>query len=279
MQQPAPSPRDRFAALMTDPTADIALDEAALLIAAEEYEDLDVAAYLGALDDLAEAAAARLEGTGTPGERALRLNHFLFEDECFSGNRHDYYDPRNSYLNEVIDRRSGIPISLSVVYMAVADRLGHDVRGIGFPGHFLVKWMGDEEIVVDAFVGRVLSRDDCRRRLAATLGGSVALRPELHLRPAAPREILVRMLGNLKQIFVQRGDWDRALDCCERALLVVPDAPSELRDRGLVLEQQGWDLAAAADLDRFLELAPQDPSAPEIRARREALGRRLGPLH
>jgi regulator of sirC expression with transglutaminase-like and TPR domain len=279
MPRPAETPRDRFAAIASANEPDIALDEAALWIAAEEYAGLDVSAYLARLDALAEGAGARLEGARSDVERVGRLNRFLFLEEGFSGNHSDYYDPRNSYLNEVLDRRSGIPITLSLVYIAVGRRLGLRVEGIGFPGHFLVKWSGEQEIIIDAFLGETLSLEDCQKRLDSAAGQPVALRPELHLRAAGAHEILTRMLGNLKQIFVQRQDWNRALDCCERTLIMFPDAPHELRDRGLVLEQIDCFHAAAADLDRFLELAPNDPSAPGVRARRQALEQRLGQLH
>jgi regulator of sirC expression with transglutaminase-like and TPR domain len=279
MPRLAASPRDRFAAIASAKESEIALDEAALWIAAEEYAGLDVSAYLARLDSLAEGAGARLEGARSDAERVGRLNRFLFLEEGFGGNRSDYYDPRNSYLNEVLDRRSGIPITLSLVYIAVGRRLGLRVEGIGFPGHFLVKWRGEQELIIDAFQGETLSLEDCQDRLASAAGQSVALHPELHLRTAGAHEILTRLLGNLKQIFVQRQDWNRALDCCERTLLVCPDAPHELRDRGLVLEQIDCFHAAAADLDRFLELAPDDPSAPGVRARRRALEQRLGQLH
>ena len=279
MPRPLDSPRDRFTAIANTRDDEIALDEAALWIAAEEYPDLDVSAYLARLDQLAQEAAPRLEGLTSDAERVGRLNRFLFLDEGFSGNRSDYYDPRNSYLNDVLDRRAGIPITLSLVYIAVGRRLGLHLEGIGFPGHFLVKCRGEGEIIIDPFLGSTLSLEDCQERLESLAGESVPLQPELHLRSAGAREILTRMLGNLKQIFVQRQDWDRALDCCERTLILFPDAPQELRDRGLVLEQIDCFHAAASDLDRFLELAPDDPSAPGIRARRQALEHRLGQLH
>ncbi len=279
MPLPADTPRDRFVAVANANESEIALDEAALWIAAEEYSGLDVAAYLARLDRLAEAAAARLEGARSDLERVGRLNRFLFLDEGFSGNHSDYYDPRNSYLNVVLDRRTGIPITLAVVYIAVGRRLGLKVDGIGFPGHFLIKCGGESEIIIDAFTGSMLSLEDCQERLESAAGQPVELRPELHLRTAGAREILTRMLGNLKQIFLQRQDWNRALDCCERTLILVPDAPHELRDRGLVLERIDCFHAAAADFDRFLELAPDDPSAPGVRARRQALEQRLGQLH
>ena len=159
------NPREHFATLARLPDGQIALDEAALWIAAEEYPELDVAGYLGELDALAEAARSRLLTARDDTERVAQLNRFLFVEAGFHGNRDDYYDPRNSYLNEVLERRCGIPISLSLVYLAVTDRLGLAVQGVGFPGHFLLKWRGDPETLVDPFDGKPLSVEDCERRL------------------------------------------------------------------------------------------------------------------
>ena len=276
------SPRERFARIAAAPDRDIHLDEAALWIAAEEYPNLDVRAYLARLDALASAAASRLASVRSSAERAARLNHIFFVEIGFTGNHADYYDPRNSYLSDVLDRKTGIPITLAVVYMEVARRLDLNVCGISFPGHFLVKWVDDtdgHEVVVDPFSGTTLRPEDCDARLAQASGGALVLRPELHLRAASRREILVRMLANLKRVFVSRRDFGRALACCERILLLVPDAPLELRDRGLVLEQLACFAAAASDLDRFLWLAPDDPGADAVRARRDALRARMGRPH
>jgi regulator of sirC expression with transglutaminase-like and TPR domain len=278
----AESPRERFARIVAAPDRDIHLDEAALWIAAEEYPTLDVRAYLARLDALASTASSRLAPVCSAAERAARLNHLLFVEVGFAGNRTDYYDPRNSYLSDVLDRKTGIPITLAVIYMEVARRLELDVRGISFPGHFLVKWVDDadeREVVVDPFLGTTLRPEDCHARLAQASGGALVLRPELHLRAASRREILVRMLANLKHVFVSRRDFGRALACCERILLLVPDAPLELRDRGLILEQLACFAAAASDLDRFLWLAPDDPGADAVRARRDALRARVGRPH
>lgn len=252
--------------------------EGALWVAAEEYPSLDVAAYSGRLDDLADAAAPALAGATQLHDRVTALNHFLFDEQRFSGNAGDYYDPRNSYLNEVIDRRCGIPITLSLVYLAVGRRLSLDVQGVSFPGHFLVKCVGDSELLIDAFAGTLLSREDCLERLRAAVGREVPLTPEL-LRAASPRAILVRLLSNLKQIFVHARDFERALSCCERILLLTPDVAAELRDRAGVYAQLGYLAAAAADLDRFAEIAPDDPFAAVARQQRDALRRRVGPLH
>ncbi|MGH0031210.1 MAG: SirB1 family protein, partial [Myxococcota bacterium] len=169
------TPREAFAEIASLPDADIDLAEAALWIAAEEYPELDVAAELAKLDALAADAALRLAGHERLPDRVGALNRFLFSELAFRGNRDDYYDPRNSYLNEVLERRLGIPISLSLVYLAVAERAGVEAAGISFPGHFLLKCTGEALVVVDAFQGTTLSREECQRRLDAVAGRPVAL--------------------------------------------------------------------------------------------------------
>jgi len=273
------NPRDAFAEVLRAPDERIDLARSALLIAAEEYPALDIARYLARLDELAREVAPRLLPARTAAERVAVLNRFLFAERGFAGNREHYEDPRNSFLNEVLDRCAGIPITLSLVYMEVARRAGVEVDGVGFPGHFLVKHGTEDLIVVDAFFGTVLTREECQVRLAAVLGAAAQLRPELHLRKASAREILVRLLGNLKVLYVRSADFGRALACCERILLVAPDAPHELRDRGLVYEKLECFGAAAADLERFLELAPDDESAAAVRERLATLRPRLRQLH
>jgi regulator of sirC expression with transglutaminase-like and TPR domain len=227
------SPRDELVRIAALPDDQVDLAAAALWIAAEECPRLDVPAYLARLDEMAAALAPSWPATADVAARVARLNRFLFAEQGFRGNAADYYDPRNSYLNEVLDRRLGIPITLSIVYIAVGRRLDLDVRGICFPGHFLVKCPGPDggQVVVDAFLGTALSPAACSRRLAAAAGRPTALDPAVHLRSAAPREILVRVLGNLKQIFLTRGDLVGALACSERILLLTPDEPLERRDR------------------------------------------------
>ena len=272
------SPRDAFARIARLPDAEIDLAEAALWIAAEEHPGVDVAESLRRLDALAEALAPGWPQGGTLADRVARLNRYLFAEQGFRGNQRDYYDPRNSYLDQVIDRRLGIPITLAIVYMAVASRLGLDCRGISFPGHFLVRCADGDEIV-DAFYGRTLGRDECEARLANALGPGVELRPELHLRDATPREILVRMLANLQRIFASRGDAERLLACCDRILLLTPRDPMALRERALVYEQLGWVAAAVADLETAVVALSPGPARTKLRARCDALRRRMGPAH
>jgi len=268
--------REQFARLASGPEDRIDLAEAALLIAAEEYPGLDVAEYLGHLDRLADEARGVCAGASTDEERVSRLNHFLFVTQRFAGNQKQYYDRRNSFLNEVLDRRKGIPITLSLIYMEVARRLGFTVYGVSFPGHFLAKYVGDTEIVIDAFIGQTLTEDDCRQRLRAMLGPKASFGPA-SLRPARPKEILTRMLRNLKQIDIEKRELERALLHCERILMLNPNEPTELRDRGFVYQQLECFGPALTDLTRFLTLAPDDETADTVRESIIALRRQ--PIH
>jgi regulator of sirC expression with transglutaminase-like and TPR domain len=279
MSAEAADPRDRFAELARLPHARIDLARAALWIAAEEYPALDVGSYLARLDVLAAAAAPHLVESFGDAERAERLLRFLHHEHGFRGDQATYDDPRNSYLNQVLDRRTGIPITLSLVLVEVARRLELPLRGISFPGHFLVKLEGPPLRVLDPFFGRVLALSECRARLHAALGPDASFDPERHLAAATAREILVRMLTNLKHLYLRARDFGRTLACCERILLLTPDAPTELRDRGLVFEQLECFAAAAQDLERFLESAPDDETAPAVRDRLRLLRARPQRLH
>jgi regulator of sirC expression with transglutaminase-like and TPR domain len=274
-----PGPRERFAEIAALPDAAIDLAEAALQVAAEEYAALDVGLCLARIDALADEAAPRIEAAQESTERVAELVRF-FTEHGFRGNTLDYYDPRNSFLNEVLERRIGIPITLSLVYLSVGRRLGIPFHGVSFPGHFLLRCDVPEGlVVVDAFEQAILDRDACQRRLDAALPVPARLDPELHLRPASAREILARLLGNLKRIWAARGDLERTLGCCDRILLLAPDEPGELRDRALVYESLACYAAAAADLERLLECVPGHPEAAALRAKRDALRAKRGPVH
>ncbi len=272
------TPRERFAHVASLPDDAIDLAEAALLIAAEAYPGLDVDAYLGRLDALAHEARSQIETAMADRERVSRLNRFLFVEKGFSGNQKNYYDPRNSFLNHVLDTRTGIPITLAVVYVEVARRLGLSIHGVSFPGHFLVKCVGATEIIIDAFFGQVLSEAQCLQRLRTVLGPQAKL-DRRHLQPATTREILVRILGNLKHIYLQASEYRSALACSERILLMSPDSAHELRDRGLMYQRLECYRTAAADLERFLALAPDDESAEAVRTTLVELQRQASQLH
>jgi regulator of sirC expression with transglutaminase-like and TPR domain len=238
------------------PDADLAA--AALWIAAEEYPDLDHTAYLGYLDDVAGAVQKRLtDGLDADASRGA-LAEEVFVRQGFAGNATEYYDPRNSYLNEVIDRRRGIPITLAVVYLAVGRRLGMPVHGVNAPGHFLVR---HGERVLDPFAsGRGVANDTLLEQLRQ-MGVS---EPEDQLRrlltsPPDTRTILVRMLGNLKANHLQRKDFVRTLAVVDRLVHLEPANPLWLRDRGALYQRLDCARAAVADLERYLVLAPDDP--------------------
>lgn len=244
----------------------IRLDEGALEIARIAYPDLDSAPWLGALDGLAERTTRRVRREEPALGYVGLLNRSLFREEGFRGDRTTYFSPQNSFLNDVLERRAGIPITLAVVYIEVARRLGYPVEGIGFPGHFLLRaTVNGRELILDPFDGgRALSREDCQRHLDRAFGAGVALDARF-LRPVGPRQILTRILNNLKRIYISRGDHRNALAVVERLVELRPDLPDELRDRGklrLSLE----DLRSAADdLELYLERLPGAPDAPEIR--------------
>jgi len=243
------------------------LARASLAIAHEEYPALDEAAYLGKLDEIAAQVMRSLPPGALPERRVGRLNLVLFRELGFRGNDTDYYDPRNSFLNEVLDRRIGIPITLSVVYLEVARRCGLAAEGVNFPGHFLCKVPLDEgELIVDPFHrGRLLGKDDLQKLLEST--SRDARLSARHLRVASGREILARMLHNLRAVYLERHDVPRALSAVERMLVLAPSDTRTLRERAQLYEKLGGSAAAAADLLRVLELEPGAKDAQALRAR------------
>lgn len=239
------------------------LDRAALAIALEEYPHLDIQEYLRRLDTL----AARAEVLAGIDRKAINIiesiNEVLFVQEGLRGNSDDYYDPRNSYLNDVMDRRLGIPISLSVIYMELARRMDFSVDGIGFPGHFLVKHVGeDQDIVIDPYnLGRILTHADCQELLDKIYEGGVSMNESM-LHAMEKRTIITRMLYNLKSIHIQKERYPKALSAIEKILMLNPGVSSEIRDRGLMYMQTGLFAKALADLESYLEraIAPEDSS-------------------
>ncbi|MGB7923794.1 MAG: transglutaminase-like domain-containing protein [Pyrinomonadaceae bacterium] len=269
--------RASFAEEVARPEDSIRLDRAALMIGAEDeaYKNVDVEGYLSRLDGLGEIARERIDdSTGAGGVEAF--NHFMFEEMGFAGNQLDYYDPRNSFLNDVIDRRRGIPITLSILYMEVGRRAGLKVEGIGLPSHFIVRALCDdasaEATLVDPFHGATLSLEDCQDRLDTIYDGQVLLTEE-HLRAATNREILARMLTNLKMIYAQAKTYRQALAAVERIQLVTPGAIGEHRDRASLLMQLDRLAEAISETEIYLRLAPGAPDANEARERLHLLQR------
>jgi regulator of sirC expression with transglutaminase-like and TPR domain len=256
--------RARFAALIArDP---VPLDEAVLAIAEEEYPDLDVEDVLARLDRLGDRVRAHAPSPGRAATVLSAVRQVLVEEEGLRGNDRDYHDPRNSFLNEVLERKVGIPITLSVVWIEVARRAGLRLDGVGFPGHFLVKYVsaGGTELFIDAFHGgEILSADECVARYRARTGGRELDRR--YLEGVAPRQILARVLHNLRRIYLERKDDVRAYGVLDRILLLTPGQLDSLRDRGLVTARLGGAAAATHDLETYLARAPTAADADEVR--------------
>lgn len=268
------TPRARLATIAGRPDAEIDLATGALIIATEEYPQLQEAPYLRRLDLLAEQVRDRLGQETAPVLVLEALGRVLFQEAGFRGNDQAYYDPRNSFLNDVLDRRVGIPITLGIVTMEVGWRLGLPLSGVNFPGHFLVRYDGEvARLLVDPFGGgRVLWEDEGQELLDRVYGGMVRMRAEF-LEPASRTDILARVLTNLKGIYLNARDDDRALAAVERILLLRPSAAVELRDRGLLLARTGRAGEAVVDLERYLDHAPAAPDAHRVRSLIDDLSR------
>lgn len=261
-----PLARQNFYKEIHQPEKNINLAKAALYIAQEEYPDIDPEEYLNALDTMAAEVEERLPSERYPLRVIQCINNYLYDDLRFTGNSRDYYDPRNSFLNQVIDRRTGIPISLSLVYLEIAQRVDFPMVGIGMPGHFLIRPDFQEAgIYVDAFnSGEILFDQDCEQRLSEIYQQPVKLTPSL-LEPVSPRRFLARLLMNLKLIYLNQSDLQKALATIERILLLFPGAATELRDRGLIYYQLGELTSACQDLETYLVQVPQAEDADVIR--------------
>ena len=248
------------------PEDQIDLARAGLAIAQAEYPDLDIERYLMRIDGMAEQVRNWAGECADPLRLVAALNLVLFTKEGLRGNLADYYDPKNSFLNDVMERKRGIPISLSVIYMEVARRAGLNLSGVGFPGHFLVKYVGPkEEVVIDPFHrGAIVTAEELQERLDRVYGGKVTLDKNL-LAPSSKKEILIRMLNNLKSIYLEQEDFERALDIVQHLLIVEPSSAQNIRDRGLLNLKQECFLQAKADLERYLNMASDAEDAGTIR--------------
>ena len=267
---------EAFSELLGREDARIDLARACLMIAQDAYPGLDVERYLGEIERMAHRLRGRVPQEQGAEERVVALNQFLFEDLGYWGNTGDYYDPRNSYLNEVIDRRTGIPLTLSILYMELGRRIGLPLQGVSFPGHFLVRLrLRRGTLVLDPFSGGApQSESELRQRLqrvipdGATDEVPVAGLPlDQFLEPASNRQILARMLRNLKGIYREADKPESMLDVLNRMLLVVPEASGELRDRGFVYQRLECYRAALQDLKDYAEREPDAPDQDDVRVR------------
>jgi regulator of sirC expression with transglutaminase-like and TPR domain len=245
-----------LSALVSRPDGRIDLARASLAIARWEYPRLDADAYLERLDGLARSVDGVRRSPDALG-RLHRLREYLFVEQGFTGNRDDYYDPRNSFLNDVLDRRQGIPITLSLVLMEVGKRLGLAIEGIGLPGHFIAgARLDDSQILLDPFNGGALvTPEECEELVGSVVGRPVTLRPE-HYAPVSGRQLLTRMLANLKGAYWRRQEWDRVVGAIDRLLVLDPKAAGEWRDRGVAWSNLGEVRRGLGDWERYLTEFP-----------------------
>jgi regulator of sirC expression with transglutaminase-like and TPR domain len=260
---------ERFMKIVSGPDESINLAEAALVIASEEYVDLDIAAYLARIADMATALKRRLRPDISAADTIIALNRYLYEEQGYAGNTESFYDPRNSFLNDVLDRRRGIPITLALVYIEVGRRIGLPLFGISFPAHFLVKCVLREgTVVLDPYArGVSLGFDDLMQRLKGLQPGTEPSKSALAamLVAASNKEILVRMLRNLKAIYMHRRQWQKALTATDRIIDVAPDAADDYRDRGMLYLNLECFRAALFDLQSYLKMMPDGRDAESVR--------------
>lgn len=264
--------RRKLAAEVGRADEDMNLAMAALLVAREEYPQLPEERYLGQLDLLAEETKDRLDDETAPLMVLQALLETLFVRHGFRGNREAYYDPRNSFLNDVLDRKLGIPLTLGMVLLEVGWRLGLPLEGVNFPGHFLVRFNGDAiNLLIDPYDrGAIRFQDQAQELLDRVYGGTVRVH-ESFLNVARKREMLVRLLMNLKSLYLNVQDHARALAAVERILLIRPIAPLEIRDKGVILARMGRTREALKQLEAYLSVAPDAADAHRIHSMLEEL--------
>ena len=277
-----PSALEYFASLVAD-DASLSLLEAAAAIAQDDHPGLDTGAVLSEVDSLADKLKRRIPADVVPLQRLRWLNRYFFQELGFAGNVNNYYDPRNSYLHEVLRNRRGIPITLAILYIELATQIGLRAHGVSFPGHFLVKLSllsGSQngEVVIDPFTGHSLSREELDDMLAPYrrsqgLVGEFEAPLGLFLQAAPPREILARMLRNLKEIHSSAEDWPRLLAVLNRLIVLLPQAHEERRDRGLAWAELGQSDKAAEDFEVYLRNRPQADDHPALSEQLERLRR------
>jgi regulator of sirC expression with transglutaminase-like and TPR domain len=282
-----PTALEYFASLVAE-DASLSLVEAAVSIAQDDFPQLDTQAVLAEIDALAARLKQRFPADAVPVQRLRWLNRFFFQELGFAGNVNHYYDPDNSYLHRVLHTRRGIPITLAILYIELASQIGLTARGVSFPGHFLIKLRmqtGQQqgEVVIDPFTGHSLSRDELDELLAPYkrnrgLQGEFDVPLGLFLQAATAREVVARMLRNLKEIHRGSRDWRRLLQVQERLVVLLPQTWEERRDRGLLYAELGLVEPAVRDLSDYLEHALDATDRDQIAERLAGLGGDAGPL-
>lgn len=251
--------------------------EGALQIAQVEYPGLDLDRCRSQVDEFANEARGRMKSGGRRGVE--RFNAYFFDELGFHGNAEHYYDPRNSYLNDVIDRRTGIPITLAALYCEIGRRAGLEAHGVGFPGHFLAKCIvSGGDILVDCFNARTVSLDDCQALLDSFSPGGGRVTDEM-LQIASARDILSRMLNNLRRIHAGKGDFARAVRWIDMDLALRPDSPHSFRERGMLYVQMEQFGKALIDLERYTAMMPGSPDLPQVREQIQLIRKLLSHLN
>ena len=275
-----PSPLEYFQALVHS-DSEFPLLEAAISLAQDEYPELDVQQVLGEVDQLLARLKRRVPADAAPLHKLRAVNQFFFRDLSFRGNVNNYYDPDNSYVNVVLKTRCAIPISLAVLWLELAQGLGLSARGVGFPGHFMVKVnLPKGQVVIDPLDGQSLSREQLAERLEpfrrrSGLVDEFEVPLGLYLQATPPREIIARMLRNLKEIHKSQRDWERLLGTADRLVVLLPQAWAEFRDRGLAHAELGHTASAVADLEVYLSNVEEGLDIDTIAARVADLRREL----
>ena len=273
-----PTALEYFAALVAEDEG-LSVLEAAISVAQDEYPQLDAQDVLAQVDELADRLRRRIPADAPPLQRLRLVNRYFFHELGFAGNVNDYYDAANSYVTEVLRTRRGIPITLAVLYIEVATQVGLPAVGVSFPGHFLVKLrMPRGEVIIDPFTGHSLSRDELDERLMPYrrqrgLVGEFEAPLGLFLQSAPPRDVIARLLRNLKEIHRSAEDWNRLLPVMQRLVILLPQAWDERRDRGLVHAEMGAWRSAADDISAYLAHCPDADDADALRQRLAELRR------
>jgi regulator of sirC expression with transglutaminase-like and TPR domain len=275
--------RGEFSALVSHDIDEdrISLERAALTIARMEYPELQTEPYIGLLDQLGKRVDALLPATPEPANYISALNQVLFEEEGFQGNVDEYYDPRNSFLNDVLDRKLGIPITLALVYMEVGGRVGFPLFGVGLPGHFLLKHyeVDGREILIDAFNGGdILDTNDCQERLDAIYSGQLTFQPEF-LQTVSRRQMLTRMLNNLRGIYISSRNLRKAAQAVDLILALHPRSAEDMKQRGLLRLATGQLRIAADDLENYIRMSPEASDADEMRQTALSIRRKLASMN
>jgi regulator of sirC expression with transglutaminase-like and TPR domain len=259
----------------------IDLSKAALTFARIEYPGLDTEPYLRRINELGERAGQKVTETGDPAQSVAALNKVLFDEEMLRGNTADYYNPRNSFLNDVLDRRLGIPITLSTVYMEVGRRIGFPLFGVGMPGHFLVKHydVNGSPTLIDVFErGLIVTEDDCQKKLNSIWDGQLALQPQFLL-PVTRRQMLTRMLNNLKTIYLSQRNFRKTLEVVNLVLVSYPRSPEDVKQRAVLRYNLDDFSGALQDFEEYVRMSPDASDTEEIKQTALSLRRSMAMMN